>query len=216
MKQHVLTFKLFEQGGYPAGAANDPNAPYNQSDPQYDEPIVPSHSELEAIYWDGEHCILQNKQGEIFIYHIDSAERDDYREYAYVEKHAVGRDEDGFADYEYDDDWEVDGGVIERYVNDNIKELSKGEGFDSFEDGDDLVKIDMEIIEDLLGFANSNLELYKEVKEKGKPSPRKRKDGTEYIPFYRQYANPDRLIRKYEHQIENLEKIKEIVQKAGK
>ena len=57
------------EGGYPAGADNDPTAPYNQEDP---EPIL-NHTDYEIFVFNDDLAILKNKRGNEF-YLLDFGE----------------------------------------------------------------------------------------------------------------------------------------------
>lgn len=135
-----------EEDNYPAGAANDSNAPWNQKEPTMSSPNQPQSIEFEVIFFDGEHAFLV-KDGKKYVYHVDSAERDDYADYAEREGE-TDYDEDG-PYMSYSGDFEIDGEVIERFINDNLGNLSFGKGLDDYEAGMDVVEIDRELRYDL-------------------------------------------------------------------
>lgn len=135
------TKNITEVGDYPMGAANDPRAPYNQED-NMSEPTTPQNVIYDVIWNDNENAIM-TKDGELYIFNIDAFDRDDYAEYAERET-STDYDEDGPYTL-YSDEFEVDGDVIERYVNDNLGLLSTGIGILDYEDGYNIVKFDEEL-----------------------------------------------------------------------
>ena len=84
-----------------------------------------------------------------------SLDKKDLYDYGEIERSYVGRDEDGFPEYEYDyENFEITPDVIERYVNDNLSNLQIGEGIDDYESGMDLVKMDGETVKDVISTFN--------------------------------------------------------------
>ena len=139
------------EDNYPAGAENDPRAPWNQKEPNMSEPEKAQKIELKPVAYNKELIILKDHKGESYAFYHWNLEKKDWVPYASVERTYVGRDEDGNPDYEYDyDSAEKDANVITNYVNDNLASLSKGEGMDAWESGVDLVKIDEPLKQDLL------------------------------------------------------------------
>jgi len=149
-----------EDSNLPAGAENDPNAPWNQ-DANYTTPKNPKNMALKVVYYNREIAILKDASGNLYVFYYEHIDGNDFFEYAEVEYTSSGRDEDGFPEYEYSDDFEIDGDTIQRYVNDNLEGLSKGEGVDSYEDGTDLVKIDDELRNYLLEMYSHDKNLQK-------------------------------------------------------
>lgn len=137
-----------EASNYPPGTENDPNAPWNQN-ANYTKPKTPKNIQLVVVAYNREIAILKSKDGGLFVFYYDNIDKDDFFEYAEVEKNYVGKDEDGYSEFEYED-FDVDGDVIERYVNDNLASLSKGVGMNAFEEGVDLVKIDEPLKNELI------------------------------------------------------------------
>ena len=138
-----------ESSNYPAGAEYDPRAPYNKSD-DATSPIEPSNKQLEVIAINREIAILKSNSGELFLFEYNNIEREEYEQYASIVRTYIGKDEDGFPDYSYDDEFEITDDVISNYVNDNIKTLSVGEGYDDWLEGYELVKIDDSLKQELL------------------------------------------------------------------
>ena len=62
--------------------------------------------------------------------------------------------------YNYDN-FDINGEVIENYVNDNLNSLSIGDGVDALEEGKDLVKINLEVARELMILYKGNNELKK-------------------------------------------------------
>lgn len=198
MKRHVLTFQMFEQ--HYADAVG--NSGVNDPDPDYWQPTTPSKDEFETVYHDDEYFILQNKKGEYYLWYIDNAERSDYKEYAYVERHYTGKDEDGDPQYDDDDDWEVDGGVVERYINDNLDSIEMGAGFDDFEDGK-FAKIDQALFDDVYSLMTGILKKQEEYAQTGE-TPKNAKG--EEIKFFRPYSHNQ--LRELRERVKKLEEIK--------
>lgn len=122
------------------------NAPSLTSKPKHVE-----YGEYHTIYMNPEIVIMRSKADELFVFYYASTNKEDFHQYAEIPMDHVGKDEDGNPDFDYKyDEMELDGGVIDRYVNDNITSISKGSGVESFEDGDDLVRIDPALAQELV------------------------------------------------------------------
>ncbi len=130
-----------EDSGYPAGAAHDSSAPWNQSDS-----IAPASApeiKLEPVAFNPEVIVLKDPEGGLYVFYYDNVDKKDFMQYASVPRSYVGKDDEGQPDYEYDfDKAEINSEVVGHYVNDNLDKLTKGEGLDAYESGVDLVKID--------------------------------------------------------------------------
>jgi hypothetical protein len=106
---------------------------------------------LRTIYMNREVAILKNNGGEFFVFYYASIDQKDFMDYAEVQMDYRGNDDDGQPDFDFDtENVEIDGDVINGYVNDNLDQLTKGQGLESFEKGDDLVKIDSELASELI------------------------------------------------------------------
>lgn len=138
-----------ESGYYPAGAEHDPSAPWNQVDP---EPKSRAKTRVMDVVWWSSDIALMKGEGKLWVYNVESADRDEYADYAAREETFYGRDEDGDPIVDYGD-WEMDGDIIENYVNDNLKYLSRGKGLGDWENGVELVELDYELAQDLLSLA---------------------------------------------------------------
>lgn len=141
--------RLEEDGDYPAGTEYDPSAPWNQKDPDYREGEK-VEGDYETVSHNGEVAILKDKKGNLFAFHYYDMDNSEFEPYADIEREYIGKDEDGLPDYDYTDEFDIDGDVITSYVNDNIDSMSVGQGLDDFESGVDLALIDGELKNDLL------------------------------------------------------------------
>lgn len=144
-------------GDYPTGADMDPRAPYNQN-PKYTKPIIPKNKIFEPVAMNNEIAILKNKEGELFVFYYYDLDKDDLRPYSEVEV-SVNGSEDGLPNYDYSDEFDIDGYLISNYVNDNINKLKMGVGLGDYENGADLVKIDEPLKQDLLSLYDKDKEI---------------------------------------------------------
>ena len=151
--------KLEEAGDYPMGADIDSRAPYNQTN-NLSKPITSKNIIYNVIWNDDSNAILE-KDSELFLFNIDSVNKDDYAEYT---KREITTDYDEEGPYSlYSDEFDVDGDVIERYINDNLINLSIGNGYQAYEQGIyDIVKFDDELKE-LFSDELSNVSTFNEV-----------------------------------------------------
>jgi len=154
-----------EASNYLAGTENDPNSPWNQ-DAEYKEPSTPKNIQLTVIAYNNEIAILKSKNGELYVFNYDFIDKDKFFDYAEVEKTYVGKDEDGYPEYEYGD-FEIDKDVLERYINASLNSLSKGKGIDSFEAGDELVKIDEPLKNELVSLYDKSKSIVKSLSPNG-------------------------------------------------
>jgi hypothetical protein len=139
------------EDNYPAGAKDDPAAPYNQKDPDMSTPDKANKIIFTPVAYNGELIIMKDPNGELYGFYHWALDKKDWLPYASVERTYTGKDEDGQPDYDYDfDSAEKDAEVITHYVNDNLESISKGDGLDAWESGVDLVKIDEPLKQDLL------------------------------------------------------------------
>jgi hypothetical protein len=151
--------KLMELDNYPAGAEFDSRAPYNQSEPNYTKPFKAAQTSFELIAMGGEIAILKGQDGLYVFYHDDLGE-DELGDYTEREQYFIGKDEDGDPEYEYGEFEKTPEGV-ESYINDNLGNISTGEGLASFEDGVELVKIDDELKNNILSLYDKDKEVVK-------------------------------------------------------
>ena len=148
---------LKENGGYPAGAANDPSAPYNQNQ-KMSTPSRSKNQILNLVWFDNEDALFTGEGGR-FIFNTENVGREAFEPYVEREQTDSYKDEQGDHYTEYSDDWEVDGNAVEQFVNDNYSDLTKGVGVDAFESGIELVKIDDELGQYLVGYFKADEKL---------------------------------------------------------
>jgi hypothetical protein len=159
LREMIGSDKLMELDNYPAGAEFDSRAPYNQSEPNYTKPFKAAQTSFELIAMGGEIAILKGQDGLYVFYHDDLGE-DELGDYTEREQYFVGKDEDGDPEYEYGEFEKTPEGV-ESYINDNLGNISTGEGLASFEDGVELVKIDDELKNNILSLYDKDKEVVK-------------------------------------------------------
>ena len=136
-----------DEDNYPAGVANDSNATQNQKDlPSVKKQI----QQIVVLEFYLDEIALFSKDGKLYLYNVDTADKNEYEEYSSREETYLGRDEDGIPDVEYGE-WEMDDEIVNRYVNDNLPHLSTGKGLADYENGVEFVEIDKELRQDLLG-----------------------------------------------------------------
>ena len=137
---------------YPMGAEHDSNAPWNQADNTRKGETADEIS-FKVIWYshNAGFVIVKDKKGRLYVFNTEMVDNDDYEPYADREEEVLGQDEDGMAEVELGD-WELDGEVIENYINDNLGEVKVGKGLDDFESGNyHAAEIDDEIRQDLMG-----------------------------------------------------------------
>lgn len=149
--KHLILYE-----NYPSGSVNDPRAPWNQKDMDIVPQVDPKSSEYKAVTYgpkkNPELAILQKNGTEDYYTFIFSyLDKKDLYQYGEVGKTYSGSGEDGLPDYDYEyDDFEVTLDVIERYVNDNVGNLQVGSGIEDYESGIDLVKIDSDLLREVI------------------------------------------------------------------
>jgi hypothetical protein len=132
-----LETEAVEDGSnYAPGTEFSPTSPWNQSAPEYSEPIRPKKIILKVIASNQEIAILKTESDKYYVCYFDNLSKDELKDYAEVE---IGAD-----------DFDIDGDVIERYINFNLPKLSKGAGINDWENGVDIVKIDDQLKNELL------------------------------------------------------------------
>ena len=136
-----------EDGGLPAGVEYDSNAPWK--DKNVSSPIKAKKELFSVMAYNSESAILKGMDG-LYFFFYEHINKDEFIPYAEIESTYVGKDGEGQPEFELSDDWDINGEVISNYVNNNLDELSKGEGVDAWEDAIDLVKIDEPLKYELL------------------------------------------------------------------
>lgn len=161
-----------EDSGYPAGAQDAPEAPYNQKDNSV-KPVQASAPKLDIVAFNNEIAIFKDDSGSLYVFYHYDINKKDLGDYAERTRSYAGRADNGEPDFEYSDDFEVDANTINHYVNDNLKSLTKGEGADAFEQGVQLVKIDDALKNELLSVYDKDKSIVKvlgPIQEEEKPS----------------------------------------------
>jgi len=149
MMNNGRELEMESDSNYLAGTEYDKNAPWNQKS-DTTTPTKPKQRVFNVVYYNKEICILNDKEGNQYAFFYDSIPREDFEEYAEIPREYIGKDEDGDPEFEYSDDWDVDEGVLDGYVNNNLNSFSYGVGLDDFEESKDIVKIDSELKDDLM------------------------------------------------------------------
>lgn len=108
-----------------------------------------NHDIFHVIAMNREIAILKDNTNALFVFYYYDLEEKELAQYADREKRYVGR-ADGEPDFEYDDNFDITSDTIEAYVNDNIRNISKGEGLEAFENNANLVKIDEPLKNELM------------------------------------------------------------------
>jgi hypothetical protein len=145
--------KIFIEN-YPMGAEYLSDAPWNQKDDEYRKGEKAKQIKYQVV-WHSPSAgisIVKDDSGRLYVFTTDYFDlEDDYKEYADVPMEYVGKDEDGFPDYN-EGEWELDNYVVENFINSNLDKLSVGSGLDAYNSGDyQLILIDPELKNDLLG-----------------------------------------------------------------
>ena len=168
---------------YPAGAQNDPNAPWNREEPKVVRGERPSKKFVEIKYSNSEIAIFKDlNSGELYVFYYGDIDPKSFEQYA---------ERQGFTDpegdIEYYDGFEVDDNTLENYVNDNFPRLSKGEGVEDFESGKtDLVLINEELKDELLHLYDKDSRLVmvlEPIAEGEQRIPDQQKDMDGYIKY---------------------------------
>jgi len=139
------TLKTEADGYLPAGAEYDRNAPWHDMD----KARIPKKSLFDVIAYNRESAILKGRDGSLYYFYYGMIDKDDFSPYAEVSRDYIDKDEDGQPEFDYGD-FDIDSDILGNYVNDNLNILTTGEGVDDWEDGVDLVKIDLPLKDELL------------------------------------------------------------------
>jgi hypothetical protein len=147
-----------------------------EQEPNLTQPSKPKSNEFSVVHYNGEVAILKDKNGKLYSFVYDFIPREDFADYAEVPETYIGKDEEGFPEYEYGDDWEIDGAVLYGYINDNAAELSRGFGVDDYDAGKDIVEIDSELKDYLLRIHDKDKKLVAVLRMMGKKMVKESKD----------------------------------------
>lgn len=155
MNIRKLIREIIEEN-YPAGAAHDSNAPWNQKEPQYTEPEASVNKEFTTIgLFPNELAVLQGADGNKYAFYFNSLDKSDFAPYAQREIVHTVKGEEG-PEHDYSDDWDIDSYVIENYVNDNSTHMTRGAGLEAWENGIDIVLIDEPLKTEILRMYGTN------------------------------------------------------------
>lgn len=100
------------------------------------------------LFYDGQMAILKGRNNELYFFYYGDMDEKDFIDYANKPVIDTYKDEEGEISFVYGD-WEIDGDVIEQYVNNN--DLSIGTTIDDYEmSRTDLIKINPEIAAQIL------------------------------------------------------------------
>jgi len=141
-----------QEDNLPAGAKYDTRAPYNQVD---NTKVGEKASVIKynVAWYDSGIALLNDAAGNLYAFNTDSVEMNEYEPYADREETFEGFDEDGDPMLEYGE-WEMNGDVVENYVNDNLDSIAIGKGLDAYESEEySMTMIDDELRQDLMGMA---------------------------------------------------------------
>lgn len=147
---------------YPMGAAHDPNAPWNQKDPQYTTPQSAAAKEFSVIgLFPNEIAILQDAQGKKYVFYFNHLSKTEFEPYAQREIVHSEKGFDGDIDQDYSDDWNINSHVIESYVNDNAAHMTRGVGMEALQSGIDIVFVDEDLKAEMLRMYGKNESIQK-------------------------------------------------------
>lgn len=125
------------------------------------DPISPNYKPLDIVHYNNEICILKDDANKLFVYYYFDKSKDDFAPYAAIDYTYRGKNSiDSEPEYDYDE-WNIDGDVLNRYVNDNLQVLTKGRGLKGFEAGKDLVLLDDVLKQELISLYNKDKGLVK-------------------------------------------------------
>jgi len=127
-----------EDGGYPAGAENDTNAPYND-DRKFTEPTKVEQV-YKVVHENGEIAILKDRNNRLLVYYIHGLEKDELADCAEREEIDQGYQDAGSQVVDYGD-FDIDSSVIECYINNNYREIGLGDSVQDWEEGEKIVYI---------------------------------------------------------------------------
>jgi hypothetical protein len=143
--------RIFSEN-YPMGAEYDSSAPWNQEDNTKSGERATT-IKYSVVWYDRGIALLKDAAGNLYVFDTDGVENSDYEPYADREETFEGFDEDGDPMLEYGD-WDLDGDIVENYINDNLGTISIGKGLDAYESGNYMMTmIDDELRQDLMGIA---------------------------------------------------------------
>lgn len=149
-------FNILEYGNIPMGAQYDSKGPWAEKDSIIKKGFKPSIRDFETVFLNNEIAILK-KDNKYYAFYYSDFDDDDLGEYADRETEFHGFDEDGEPITDFVGDIEIDGDVIENFVNDNYDSFVYGKGLSDWENGAQMVELDDALINDLESTYEINL-----------------------------------------------------------
>lgn len=145
---------------FPGDLEDDPLAPWNARDYPKIPGKVSKESKYKVLAYNDEIALITDESNQLYVFDlIGLTGLDDY-----AERYELG---DGV----YSDS-EIDASVIQNYINDNIGSLSLGDGIDSFNHGDSIVRVDEALKNELMnlydkskGIVKVLSDYFKDIKE---------------------------------------------------
>lgn len=95
-----------------------------------------------VLVFNGEIALISNKSDELFVFDYADLSYDDFKEYSKY----------------FTPDSEIDGVILQKYINDNIETLPVGIGLQAFNEGDPIVKIDEPLKNELVSLYDKSIE----------------------------------------------------------
>ena len=133
-----------------------------QKEKEISKPAKPKNEKFHTVYMFNFSAIMVDEKNEPYLFNYYNLNDKDFYPYGESEMDYIGKDEDGTPQFDYNyDNFDINGEVIENYVNDNLNSLSIGDGVDALEEGKDLVKINLEVARELMILYKGNNELKK-------------------------------------------------------
>ena len=160
-KTYLINTKLYEQvvkktfdlsENYPLGAANDPDAPYNEPDQHFSREmdLKPNEITFDNVSSNGEFAIVQEKgSGKYYVVYLDETDND-LKQFIAARREYEGKDEDGDPIFSYDyENAEIDDKAIESYASFLKFGNHYGVGLNAYENGF-MAEIDDELRNELI------------------------------------------------------------------
>ena len=123
------------------------------------KPTDPKYKPLDLVHFNKEIAIFKDDANKLFVFYYFDKDKDDFKDYAAINYRYSGKNSiDSEPEYDFEE-WNIDGDVLTRYVNDNLNELSKGKGLGAYEQGKDLCLIDDALKAELIGLYNKDKNL---------------------------------------------------------
>jgi hypothetical protein len=138
--EHLGSYKTSSKTNTKNELDESGDEPWNINEPELRRP-TPKSNQFKTIAFNNEIAILKSPSGDKFVFYF----LDLLKQLKSQIRVSIGNDLDGEPDYEVPDNIDIDGQMIDVYIDDNLPKLSGGVGLKDFEEGRDLVKIDPEL-----------------------------------------------------------------------